>query len=92
MVAANDGFPPHSVEKHPFAGVECCAQIGARAPFLSGFSRFLRCSKGLGQLAEVLGGGSEEKFVIGTARSAQSEPVEAEDPLEMGEEHLDLLP
>ena len=53
-----------SVEKHPFASAEYRRLNMARAPFLSGVSRLLRCGKDLGQLAEVLGGCGEEKFVI----------------------------
>ena len=56
-----------SVEKHTFAGAEFRRLSWARAPFLSGFSRLLRCGKDLGQFAEVLGGGGEEEFVICTA-------------------------
>lgn len=58
---------PHwadSVEKLMFANAEMALTNSAQAPFLSGFSRFLRCWKDLGQFSEVLGGGSEEKFVI----------------------------
>ncbi len=59
----------HSVEKHPFANAEYRRLNMARAPFLSGFLRLLRCGKDLGQFAEVLGGGSEEQFVICAAWS-----------------------
>jgi hypothetical protein len=52
----------------------------------------LRYGKDLGHLAEVLRGGGEEEFVICTARTAQSWPTETKHPLEVGEEHLDLLP
>jgi len=55
------------VEKHPFASAEFRRLSWARAPFLSGFSRLLRCGKDLGQFAEVLGGGGEEEFVISPA-------------------------
>lgn len=62
-----------SVEKHLVAGAEIIASNTARAPFLSGFARLLRCRKDrsralaspipcravLGEFAEVLGGGSE---------------------------------
>ena len=57
-----------SVEKQCVAGAESGALNGARVPFLSGFSRLLRCGKDLGQFAEVLGGGSEEEFVVCAAR------------------------
>jgi len=41
----------------------------ARAPFLSGFTRLLRCRKYLGQFAVDLGGGGEEEFIICAAWS-----------------------
>jgi len=59
-----------SVEKLTFASAERAVQNAARAPFLSGFSRLLRCGKDLRQLAEVLGGGGEEKFVVCAAWAA----------------------
>jgi len=37
-----------SVEKHRIADAENIASNTARAPFLSGFSRLLRCRKDLG--------------------------------------------
>ena len=37
-----------SVEKHRVSGAEIIALNGARAPFLSGFARLLRCRKDLG--------------------------------------------
>jgi len=37
-----------SVEKQRVAGAESGDQYGARAPFLSGFARLLRCRKDLG--------------------------------------------
>jgi hypothetical protein len=52
------------VEKHLFASAEIAAQNPAQAPFLSCFSRLLRCGKDLRQFPEVLGGGGEEEFVI----------------------------
>jgi len=67
QTAANDRFPADSVEKLTFASAERAVQNAARAPFLSGFSRLLRCRKDLGQFPEVLGGGGEEEFVICTA-------------------------
>ena len=57
-----------SVEKHPFADAEYRLLNVARVPFLSGFSGLLRCREDLGQLAEVLGGCSEEEFIICAAR------------------------
>ena len=53
-----------SVEKHRVADAESGFEFSARAPFLSGFSRLLRCRKDLGQFAEVLGGCGEQEFVI----------------------------
>ena len=64
----------------------------ARAPFQLGVSRLLMSRKELGQFAEVLGGISEEKFVNCATWSTSSEPVQAKDPFEVGEEHFDLLP
>jgi hypothetical protein len=46
----------------------------------------------LRQVAEVLGGGGEEQLVVGAARSSQSQAVEAQDALQVREQHLDLLP
>ena len=59
-----------SVEKQRVAGAESGALNGARVPFLSGFSRLLRCGKELRQFAEVLGGGGKEEFVVRTAWAA----------------------
>uniref|UniRef100_UPI002493AF89 hypothetical protein n=1 Tax=Epibacterium ulvae TaxID=1156985 RepID=UPI002493AF89 len=56
------------VEELSFARAEVSVLNSAQAPFLSGFSCLLRCRKDLGQFAEVLGGGSEEEFVICAAR------------------------
>ena len=46
----------------------------------------------LGEPAEVLGSGGEVELVSGTVRASEPEPVELQDALEMGEQHLDLLP
>jgi len=46
----------------------------------------------LGQLAEVLGDRGEQELVLGTGWATQSKAVEPEDALEMGKQHLDLLP
>jgi len=59
-----------SVEKQRAASAEIGVLICARVPFLSGFSRLLRCRKDLGQFSEVLGGSGEEEFVICAARPA----------------------
>ena len=54
--------------------------------------RRLRDRDQLGELAEVLGGGSEEELVLGTIRAPQAQAVQLQDALEVGEQHLDLLP
>ena len=68
-----DGQRPQradSVEKQRVAGAESRGPNGARAPFLSGFARLLRCGKDFGQFPEVLGGGGEEEFVVCAAWAA----------------------
>src|SRR5665647_789832 len=45
----------------------------------------------LGELSEVLDRCSEEELVLGPIWPSQPEPVEAQDALEMIEQHLDLL-
>ena len=45
----------------------------------------------LRQLPEVLGGGCEDELITRTIWTAKSEPIELENALEMGEQHLDLL-
>ena len=44
-----------------------------------------------GQLPKVLGGGGEQKLIAGAVGTSQSQAAEFEDPLEVGEQHLDLL-
>jgi hypothetical protein len=39
----------------------------------------------------VLDAGGQEELVAGTVRTAQPQPVEAEDALQVREQHLDLL-
>ena len=51
----------------------------------------LRRRDQLSELPEVLDGCGEKELVTGTARASQSQPVEAQDALEVGEQHLDLL-
>ena len=63
---------------------------GDTAGCLSGLCESGRRSE-LGELSEVLGGCSEQELVAGAAWTAQSEPTEPEDALEVGEQHLDLL-
>ena len=43
------------------------------------------------QLSEVLDGGSEQELVLSTKRTSQPESVEAQDALEMCEQHLDFF-
>lgn len=43
------------------------------------------------KLPEVLGGGGERKFVLDATWASQSEPTQAKDAFEVGEEHLDLF-
>lgn len=57
-----------------------------------GFRVYCGAGKNLGQTAEVLDGGGEKESVVRPARTTQSEPVQAKDPFEAGEEHFDLLP
>ena len=70
-------LPADSVEKQRVAGAESDGWNGAQAPFLSGFLRFLRRGKDLGQFAEVLGGGGEEEFIVRATWAAQSEASQA---------------
>ncbi len=46
----------------------------------------------LGQLAKVLCDRGEQELVCCARRAAQSKAIEPEDALEMGEQHLNLLP
>jgi hypothetical protein len=39
-----------------------------------------------------LGGGCEEKFVVGSVRTPEAQAREAKDSLEMRKQHLDVLP
>src|SRR5258708_10583173 len=45
-----------------------------------------------GQAPQVLGGGGEEKFVAGAVLTPDAQAGQSKDALEMGEQHLDLLP
>ena len=85
-------LPADSVGKQRVACAESCALKSARASFLSGFARLLRCRKNLSQFAEVLGGGGEEEFVICTAWAASSQSSQPENAFEVGKEHFDLFP
>src|SRR6266851_124980 len=55
---------------------------------LQGWPRFDQ----LGQLAKVLCDRGEQELVCCARRAAQSKAIEPEDALEMGEQHLNLLP
>ena len=60
----------------------------ARAPFLSGFARLLRCRKDLGQLAEVLGGGGEQEFIFCTTLTVSPQPHQTMDAFKVCEDHV----
>ena len=45
----------------------------------------------LGQFPEVLGCGSEVELIFCSVGTAETQAVQLQDPLEMREEHLDLL-
>ena len=44
------------------------------------------------QLSEVLGGGSQQELVLSTKWTSQPEPIEAQDALQVREQHFDFLP
>jgi len=44
------------------------------------------------EFTEVLGSGCEMEFVTGAIRSSQAEAIELQNALQVGEQHLDLLP
>jgi hypothetical protein len=46
----------------------------------------------LGEFPEVLGGGGEEELVVSSVWSAQAQAIQPQDPLQMAEQHFDLLP
>jgi len=48
--------------------------------------------KDLGQFAEILGGCGEQEPVICVARAKQSVPSKPKYAIEVGKQHLDLLP
>ena len=56
----------------------------------SGRRRRLRRDQ-LGELTQVLSRGGQEELVSGAAETTQAQPVELQDALEVGEQHLDLL-
>ena len=45
----------------------------------------------LGELSQVLGGGDEQNLVAGAAQAPQPQPVELQDALHVGKQHLDFL-
>ena len=45
----------------------------------------------LSELSQVLSGGDEQNLVAGAAQAPQPEPVELQDALHVGKQHLDLL-
>jgi hypothetical protein len=50
-----------------------------------------RCRNQDRELPEVLGGGGKVELVSSPIRTAQSEPIELQDALEVCEQHLDLF-
>jgi hypothetical protein len=58
------------VEKQRVARAKTAVSNEARAPFLSGFARLLRCRKDFGQFAGVVGVCSKKENVICTALAA----------------------
>ena len=61
--------------------------------FPEGASRWLEHWVGpeLGKLPQILRDGREQELILCPARAAQSQPAKSEDPLQMGEQHLDPL-
>lgn len=45
----------------------------------------------LGELSEVLGCGCEMEFIPRAVRASQSQPIQPENPFEMGKQHLNFL-
>jgi hypothetical protein len=45
----------------------------------------------LSELSQILGGGDEQNLVAGAAQAPQPQPIELQDALHMGKQHLDLL-
>ena len=66
--------------------------LGPSLPALCGHRRRKRVHRSQsGQPPQVLGSGGEEKFVAGSAGTPKAQAGKAQDALEMGEQHLDLL-
>jgi hypothetical protein len=85
----NVGFAPIVLKKSALLAE---SQHWVRASAVPSSGRRLRDRDQLGELAEVLGGGGEEELVLGTIRAPQAQAVQLQDTLEVGEQHLDLLP
>ena len=92
-----------SIELVRRLGADCVEEVGSSTLLaesrhwvgrarLPSSGRRLRDRDQLGELAEVLGGGGEEELVLGTIRAPQAQAVQLQDALEVGEQHLDLLP
>src|SRR5262245_43395640 len=81
---------------------DCVEEVGALAirDGSKSQARARWCSSGLQsrrqdqlcQLSEVLGAGRQEELVPSATWTSQPEPVEAQDALQVREQHFDLLP
>ena len=85
-------FVPIVLKKSALQRFRPSRDIGSAERGSPSSGRRLRDRDQLGELAEVLGGGSEEELVLGTIRAPQAQAVQLQDALEVGEQHLDLLP
>ena len=85
-------FAPIVLKKSALQRFRPSRDIGSAERGSPSSGRRLRDRDQLGELAEVLGGGSEEELVLGTIRAPQAQAVQLQDALEVGEQHLDLLP
>ncbi len=52
----------------------------------------LRHPDELGELAEVLGGGAQEKLVFCSVRASETQAIQLQNALEVRKQHLHLLP
>jgi hypothetical protein len=59
---------------------------------LSGRHSLRSVRQELGEFPEVLRSGGEVELVAGAVRASEPQPVEPQDALQMGEQHLHLLP
>jgi hypothetical protein len=73
---------------------EVCVLVDAarRGVRLRGLGRCCWTECEFGQLSKVLHSGSKCKFVVRAGGTAQPQAVHFHDALQMGEQHLDLLP